>query len=301
MAGGPLAASIRATQSARVEVLRAVGVTPRLAVFLVGDDAQGHAYVRQKQREAAHWGCEVEVRASVGISESSLIQQIAATGDEPSVHGVLVVLPLPAGFDRIAVADAIPVTKDVDGMSPHSRGLLLSGYRSRGFVPGVVAACMAVLNSLDVKLAGTRVTLVGGGETVGKPLGALLMSEQATVTVCNRYTKHLEDECRRAEVLISAVGQPELIRGDMVAPGAVVLDCGAGRVLGTGAVVGDVATAEVALVARAVTPVPRGIGVVSAAMVIANLIAAAARIHGIALPSPQTLSPAPSEGAREPR
>jgi methylenetetrahydrofolate dehydrogenase (NADP+) / methenyltetrahydrofolate cyclohydrolase len=259
------------------------GRPPGLRVVLVGDHPASRAYVRTKARMAAEVGLDsglLEIPADV--SERALLAQLAALNEDPAVHGILVQLPLPDQIDPARVLDAIDPKKDVDGFHPLNDGRLFatSGAPDPSLlVPCTPMGCMILLRqTLGADLAGRRALVVGRSNIVGKPLAALLLGADCTVTVAHSKTRDLAAECRRAEILVAAVGRPQMIRGAWIRPGATVIDVGIVRVPsedGGTRLVGDVAFAEALEVAGAITPVPGGVGPMTVACLLRNTLIAA--------------------------
>lgn len=270
--GRIVAGAVRAAVAARVAAL---GFQPGLAVVLVGEDAASAVYVRNKDRAAAAAGIAAQtVRLPADIGEAALLAEVARLNVDPSVDGILVQLPLPAGIDPYRVVAAIDPAKDVDGFHPLNVGALAAGQP--GLVPCTPLGVMRLLEAVGVRVAGARAVVLGRSAIVGRPMAALLLAADATVTVAHSRTRDLPAECRRAEILVAAVGRPELVRGDWIAPGAVVIDVGINR----GAdkrLVGDVAFAEAVVVAGAITPVPGGVGPMTIACLLENTVTAAVR------------------------
>jgi methylenetetrahydrofolate dehydrogenase (NADP+) / methenyltetrahydrofolate cyclohydrolase len=259
------------------------GCPPGLRVVLVGDHPASCAYVRTKARMAAEVGLDsglLELPADV--SERALLAQLAALNEDPAVHGILVQLPLPDQIDPARVLDAIDPRKDVDGFHPLNVGRLFATSGAPDptlLVPCTPMGCMILLRqTLGEDLAGRRALVVGRSNIVGKPLAALLLGADCTVTIAHSKTRDLPDECRRAEILVAAVGRPQMIRGAWIRPGATVIDVGIVRVPsedGGTRLVGDVAFAEALEVAGAITPVPGGVGPMTVACLLRNTLIAA--------------------------
>ncbi len=266
--GKALAARVRA------EVAAGVSKRPRppgLAVVLVGDDPASAVYVRSKDRAAHEAGISARtIRLPATTGEAALLAEIRALNDDDLVDGILVQLPLPKGLRTEAVLDAIDPAKDVDGLTPTNAGLLASGRK--GLVPCTPKGVMRLL--ADTPLSGARAVVLGRSVLVGRPAAALLTGADATVTLAHSRTRDLMALCRRAEVLIAAIGRAEMVRGDWIAPGATVIDVGINR-LADGRLVGDVAYAEAAEVAGAITPVPGGVGPMTIACLLENTLEAA--------------------------
>jgi methylenetetrahydrofolate dehydrogenase (NADP+) / methenyltetrahydrofolate cyclohydrolase len=273
--GKAVAAALRARIAAGVAGLP---YQPVLAVILVGGDPASAVYVRNKDRAAREAGIEARtIRLPAATSEAALLDHVAALNEDASVDGILVQLPLPAHIRAQVVIAAIDPEKDVDGLTAVNAGRLLAG--TPGLVPCTPLGVMKLLAEAGVALRGARAVVLGRSVLVGKPVAALLTAADATVTLAHSRTRDLPEECRRAEVLVAAVGRPELVRGDWIAPGAVVIDVGINR-LGDGRLVGDVAFAEAVPVASAITPVPGGVGPMTIACLLENTITAAAARRG---------------------
>jgi methylenetetrahydrofolate dehydrogenase (NADP+)/methenyltetrahydrofolate cyclohydrolase len=273
--GKALAASIRATVRERVAALAAKGVRPGLAVILAGEDPASQVYVRNKTRACEETGIHsVQIDYPSSVTQAELLRRIEALNAERAVHGILVQLPLPDGIDTRLVLDAVSPHKDVDGFHTASLGALLAG--TPAFVPGTPAGVVRLLEHAAVPIAGRRAVIVGRSNIVGKPLGLLLLQRDATVTLCHSRTLGLEEETRRADILIAAVGKAKLIGAAMVKPGACVIDVGVNRLVG-GPLAGDVDFAAAKEVAGAITPVPGGVGPMTIAMLLENCLKAAER------------------------
>ncbi len=278
--GKALAAEIRAGLKAEVAALVARGITPTLAVLLVGDDPASQVYVRNKIAACAEVGIgSRSFRFPTDSAPDELFAAIDALNHDPTVHGILVQLPLPPQFDEAEVIERIAVAKDVDGFHAENLGRLWQGRSS--FVPCTPAGVMRLLSHAQVPLVGVEAVVVGRSNIVGKPMAALLLAAGATVTVAHSRTRNLAEVTRRADVLVVAVGKPGLVTGAMIKPGAVVVDVGINR-LADGRLVGDVDFASAQEVARAITPVPGGVGPMTIAMLLANTVTAAQRAAGLA-------------------
>ena len=273
--GKAIAAASRAHVAQRIAGL---GFRPGLTVVLVGDDPASSVYVRSKDRAAQEAGIIVRTIALPGDTlEAVLLAEIGRLNADPEVDGILVQLPLPPHIRTQAVVEAVDPDKDVDGFHPLNIGRLAAGMPS--IVPCTPLGVMRLLEAEGVTLSGMRALVVGRSAIVGRPLVALLLSANATVTVAHSRTRDLPEECRRAELLVAAVGQPELVRGDWVRPGAVVVDVGVNR-RPDAKLVGDVAFVECAKLASAITPVPGGVGPMTIACLLENTLTAALRRRG---------------------
>jgi methylenetetrahydrofolate dehydrogenase (NADP+)/methenyltetrahydrofolate cyclohydrolase len=271
--GKALAASLRASLAARV---RTLGYQPCLTVVLVGNDPASGVYVRNKDRAAREAGFAARtIRLPAETTQAALLGTIAALNADPGVDGILVQLPLPPHITARAVLEAVDPAKDVDGFHPVNVGRLQDGNAL--LAPCTPRGVMKLLDHAGVSLNGARALVLGRSAIVGKPVAAMLLAANATVTIAHSRTRDLAAECRRAEVLIAAVGVAELVRGDFVSDGATVIDVGINR-LADGRLVGDCATAECAMHAAAITPVPGGVGPMTIACLLENtLLAAEAR------------------------
>lgn len=270
--GKALAAEVRARVRAEVADLVAAGVRPGLAVILVGEDPSSQIYVRNKERACADVGIRSFVhRLPAETPQEELLGLIARLNGDPAVHGLLVQVPLPAQLAVDVCQRSIDPAKDVDGYHPLNAGRLLLGQP--GFVPCTPAGILELIRSTGVELAGKEAVVVGRSATVGKPTAALLLAENATVTVCHSKTRDLAGVCRRGDVLVVAVGRRELVKGDWVKPGAVVIDVGINR--HEDKLHGDVEFASAREVAGFLTPVPGGVGPMTVAMLMVNTVRAA--------------------------
>lgn len=271
--GKKLAAAVKAEAAAEVQQLKEQGVVPCLAVLLVGEDPASQVYVRGKANDCAECGIESRViRLDAATTQEELLAQIEALAADDAVHGILVQLPLPAHIDEAAVIAAIPPEKDVDGFTPVNAGRLLTGEPC--FAPCTPAGCLRMIRSTGMDITGKRAVVVGRSNIVGKPAALLLLAENATVTVCHSRTRNLADICREADILVAAVGRQGFITGDMIKPGAVVIDVGINRGA-DGKLHGDVDFAAASEKAAFITPVPGGVGLMTRAMLMKNTVAAA--------------------------
>jgi len=274
--GKTIAAQVRAGVRARAQALIARGVQPGLAVVLVGEDPASQVYVRNKDKAAQEAGFSVRtLKLPAQTTQSELERVVRELNADRSVHGVLVQLPLPRGLDAARVVRALDPAKDVDGLHPDNVAALVMGD-ARGLAPCTPAGCIELCDRAGVALAGKRVTVIGRSLLVGKPLAFLALARDATVTVCHSKTADLPAVCREADVLVAAVGRPDMVRGSWIKPGAVVIDVGINRLDG-GGLAGDVAFAEARTVAGWLTPVPGGVGPMTIAMLLSNTVLAAER------------------------
>ncbi|ERL65561.1 bifunctional 5,10-methylenetetrahydrofolate dehydrogenase/5,10-methenyltetrahydrofolate cyclohydrolase [Schleiferilactobacillus shenzhenensis] len=255
----------------RIQSLQAQGVVPALRIIQVGDDPASTLYIRNKERRAAKLGIDVAViQLPATVSQAELLAKIAALNADPAVHAILVQMPLPGHLDDAAVVAAIDPAKDADGFTPTNAGRLWSG--DPGPVPATPAGIMAILQRYKVPLRGARAVMVGRSRIVGRPMAAMLLNADATVTVAHSQTKDLASVTRTADIVIIAVGIPHFLTAAMVKPGAVVIDVGIDR-LADGKVTGDVDFAAVAPLTSVITPVPRGVGPLTVAELMIQTVA----------------------------
>ena len=281
LSGKEVAAKVLAEVKAGVAALRAkTTVQPGLAVVLVGDDPASQIYVRNKKRAADEVGIATrDFLFPGGCSQAELLETIRTINADPTLHGILLQLPLPKGMDEDQAVAAIAPEKDADGLHPMSLGNLLGGKPSA--VPCTPAGCIEILDHYGIAIEGAEAVVVGRSRLVGKPLAQLLLARNATVTMCHTRTRDLAAHCRRADILCVAAGRPRFITGDMIKEGAVVIDVGVNR-LDTGKLAGDVDFDSAATRARAITPVPGGVGPMTIAMLMKNTWRATARQLGVA-------------------
>jgi len=273
--GKALSDSVKSEVAARVAELKQQGVVPGLAVVLVGEDPASQVYVRNKAAACEKAGLHSRViRLDAGITEEALLQQVRELNEDDAIHGILVQLPLPRHMDSAKVIEAIDARKDVDGFHVSNAGLLMTGQPL--FRPCTPYGIMKMLESENVDLWGAEAVIVGASNIVGKPMAMLMLAKGATVTLCNSKTRDLGAQTRRADVLVVATGKPGIVTGDMVKPGAVVIDVGINR-NEQGKLVGDVDFATAREVAGAITPVPGGVGPMTIAMLLVNTLEAAER------------------------
>lgn len=275
--GKALAEVVRVRVRTEAAELAAAGVQPGLAVILVGEDPASQVYVRNKERDALEVGMRSFMyRLPAETSQGELLSLIARLNADPAVHGILVQVPLPPQLSAAELQQAIDPDKDVDGFHPLNAGRLLLGQP--GFVACTPAGILELVKTTGVPIAGQEVVVVGRSATVGKPAAALFLRENATVTVCHSQTRDLASICRRADILIVAVGRRELVKGDWVKPGAVVIDVGMNR--HEGRLYGDVEFDRAKEVAAFITPVPGGVGPMTRAMLLINTLESARRAAG---------------------
>ena len=281
--GAALAAQLQNEVAERVAALKARGITPGLSVVLVGDDPASAVYVGSKERTCIELGMKGEtIRRPVSISQDELLGIVDRLNADPSVHGILVQMPLPKHINSDWVVRRIRPEKDVDGFHPVNVGKLWIGEKD-GFAPCTPAGVMYMLRAHEVNTAGAHCVIIGRSNIVGKPMAALMTQADATVTICHSRTKDLGAETRRADILIVAAGRPQMVTADMVKPGAVVIDVGMNRIpdstkrSGT-RLVGDVDFESARDLASLITPVPGGVGKMTIAMLMANTLRAAEQI-----------------------
>ena len=273
--GVALSKKLRTDVTARVQALKARGITPGLAVILVGDNPASQVYVRNKVK-----GCEdcgfhsVLEKYDASLSESELLARIATLNADPAIHGILVQLPVPKHIDASKVIEAISPLKDVDGFHVASAGALLTGMP--GFWPCTPYGCMKMLESINYDLKGKHAVVIGRSNIVGKPMALMLLQKNATVTICHSATPDLKAFTLQADVIVAAVGKRNVLTQDMVKPGAVVLDVGMNR-NEAGKLCGDVDFEGVRQVAGAITPVPGGVGPMTITMLLVNTLESAER------------------------
>jgi len=273
--GNALAAQTRADVARRTALLSSRGLTPGLAVVLVGENPASQVYVRNKVKACADAGLHsVLERYPASMTEAELLARIDALNVDPSIHGILVQLPVPAHIDAHKVIEAIAPAKDVDGFHVSSAGALMVGQP--GFWPCTPYGCMKMLESIGYDLRGKHAVVIGRSNIVGKPMALMLLAQNATVTICHSATADLKAMTLQADVIVAAVGKRNVLTADMVKPGAVVLDVGMNR-NDEGKLCGDVDYAGVSQVAGFITPVPGGVGPMTIAMLLVNTVEAAER------------------------
>ncbi len=287
--GKAFAEGLRGRIAGAVAGLKGQGVTPALAVVLVGEDPASQVYVRNKGRQMEEAGMRsIEHRLPASTPQEELLALVQRLNADPEVDGILVQLPLPAGLDPQPVIEALDPSKDVDGLTPVNAGRLASG--APGLVPCTPLGSVMLIRSVRQDLAGLEAVVVGRSNLVGKPIAQLLLAENCTVTMAHSRTRDLPAVCRRADILVAAVGRPEMIRGDWVKPGGIVIDVGINRVPNPAAgegktrLVGDVAFTEARETAAAITPVPGGVGPMTVACLLHNTLVAACRRRGLPVP-----------------
>jgi methylenetetrahydrofolate dehydrogenase (NADP+)/methenyltetrahydrofolate cyclohydrolase len=287
--GKAFAAKVREDVAAQVAALKAQGVTPGLAVVLVGEDPASQVYVRNKGEQTLAAGMHsVTHRLAADTSQEDLLALVAALNDDPEIHGILVQFPVPAHMDQARIVAAISPDKDVDGLNVINAGRLASGLPS--LTPCTPLGCMMLLKDALGDLTGKRAVVVGRSNLMGKPMAQLLLAADCTVTIAHSRSRDLPAICREADILVAAAGRPQMIKGDWIKPGAAVIDVGINRVpsldpakaaAGGTRLVGDVDFAQAIEVAGYITPVPGGVGPMTIACLLANTLTAAKRLNGL--------------------
>jgi len=290
--GKAFAATLRGKVATQVAILKADhGIKPGLAVVLVGEDPASQVYVRSKGKQTVEVGMNsFEHKFGVDISEADLLALIAKLNADPAVHGILVQLPLPKHLDEDLVINSIDPAKDVDGFHISNVGLLGTGQKS--MVPCTPLGCLMMLREHHGSLSGLDAVVIGRSNIVGKPMAQLLLGDSCSVTIAHSRTKDLPAVVRRADIVVAAVGRPEMVPGDWIKPGATVIDVGINRIEkpeGGTRLVGDVDYASTAAVAGAITPVPGGVGPMTIACLLANTLTACLRSNGLPVPDSLTV------------
>lgn len=288
--GKAFAATVREKVAAQVATLKAQhGITPGLAVVLVGEDPASEVYVRNKGKQTVEVGMNsYEHKLDASTDEATLLALIEKLNNDPAVHGILVQLPLPGHLNEDLVINAIDPAKDADGFHISNVGLLGTGQKS--MVPCTPLGCLMMLRDYHGSLSGLNAVVLGRSNIVGKPMANLLLKDSCTVTIAHSRTKDVEQVCAQADILVAAVGRPEMVKGSWVKPGATVIDVGINRIPapekgeGKMKLVGDVDFASAAEVAGAITPVPGGVGPMTIACLLANTLTACCRANGLAEP-----------------
>jgi len=288
--GKAFAATIRARVAEEVTRIKGHGITPGLAVVLVGEDPASQVYVRSKGKSTLEAGMHSEEhRMDADTTQAALLAKVEALNADPNIHGILVQLPLPDHMDEDLVINAIDPAKDVDGFHISNVGLLGTGQKS--MVPCTPLGCLMMLRDHYGALAGKDAVVIGRSNIVGKPMAQLLLGDSCTVTIAQSRTKDLADVVRRADIVVAAVGRPEMVPGAWIKPGATVIDVGINRIdapergEGKTRLVGDCDFESCAAVAGAITPVPGGVGPMTIACLLANTVIACCRTHGLEEPA----------------
>lgn len=275
--GAALSRKLRVGIARRVDALRAAGTAPGLAVVLVGDEPASQIYVRNKVRACEDVGMRSWMhRLPATTSEHDLLALIETLNDDPSIHGVLVQMPLPKSIDASRAIEAVALEKDVDGFHLLSAGALATGRVDVGFRPCTPYGVMRLLEDAAVSIAGANAVVLGRSNTVGKPMAAMLLARDATVTICHSATRDLAEIVRQADIVVAAVGRPRIVDAAMVKPGAAVIDVGINRAA-DGKLVGDVDFEAVRAVAGWISPVPGGVGPMTITMLLENTVLSAER------------------------
>ena len=285
--GKAFSAKLRAELGRRVSILKQEhSITPGLAVVLVGEDPASQVYVRSKGKQTIEAGMKsVEHKLDAQTSQEDVLKLIDELNNDASIHGILVQLPLPKHIDEESVINSINVDKDVDGFHLSNVGRLSIG--AEGIVPCTPLGSIMMLKDHLGSLSGLKAIVVGRSNIVGKPMAALLLQESCTVTIAHSRTKDLPAECREADIVVAAVGRPEMVKGDWIKPGATVIDVGINRIEnadGSTKLVGDVEFSSASQVAGAITPVPGGVGPMTIACLLHNTLQQACRLNGIDVP-----------------
>lgn len=271
--GKAIANDVKASVKVKCEALKAQGITPALAVILVGEDPASQVYVRNKARACKACGMRSEViRMSADTTQEELLAKIREINADDSIHGLLIQLPLPAHLDEAAALREVDWRKDVDGFHLMNAGALLTGQAD--VLPCTPAGCIELLKRSGVEMKGANAVVIGRSNIVGKPMALLLLAENCTVTVCHSKTKNLAEITKNADILVAAIGRAKFVKGDMIKAGAAVIDVGINR-LDDGTLCGDVDFAEAEQVAGWITPVPGGVGPMTIAMLMENTVKAA--------------------------
>ena len=288
--GKAIAADVRAQVAAMVAALKEKhGLTPGLAVVLVGEDPASQIYVRNKGKMTLAAGMNsYEFKMPPETTQDELLAKVRELNADPNVHGILVQMPLPAHLSENDIVNAIDPDKDVDGLHPVNAGRLSLGEKN-ALVSCTPLGCMILLERSGATIEGADAVVIGRSKLVGKPVAQLLLAANATVTMAHSRTRNLAEVCRRADIVVAAVGRAEMVRGDWIKPGATVIDVGINRIDdpagGKAKILGDVAFAEAKQVARAITPVPGGVGPMTIACLLLNTVTAACQQNGLAVPS----------------
>jgi methylenetetrahydrofolate dehydrogenase (NADP+)/methenyltetrahydrofolate cyclohydrolase len=288
--GKAIAADVRAQVAAMVAVLKEKhGLTPGLAVVLVGEDPASQIYVRNKGKMTVTAGMNsYEFKMPAETTQEALLAKVRELNADPNVHGILVQMPLPAHLSENDIVNAIDPDKDVDGLHPVNAGRLSLGEKN-ALVSCTPLGCMILLERSGATIEGADAVVIGRSKLVGKPVAQLLLAANATVTMAHSRTRNLAEVCRRADIVVAAVGRAEMVRGDWIKPGATVIDVGINRIDdpagGKAKILGDVAFAEAKQVARAITPVPGGVGPMTIACLLLNTVTAACQQNGLVVPS----------------
>ncbi|WP_102345642.1 bifunctional methylenetetrahydrofolate dehydrogenase/methenyltetrahydrofolate cyclohydrolase FolD [Bacillus sp. Marseille-P3661] len=280
ISGKEIASQLRAEMKEEVKVLNSKGLKPGLAVIIVGDDPASHSYVKGKKKACEEVGIyNTLIEQPATITEDELLAQIDVLNEDPSIHGILVQLPLPSHIEEKKVIERIIPEKDVDGFHPINVGRMMTGQQA--FIPCTPYGILKMVQLQNIEIEGKHVVVVGRSNIVGKPVGQLFLNENATVTYCHSRTKNLSEITKQADILIVAVGRANFIGKDHINEGAVVIDVGVNRLESTGKLCGDVIFDEAKEVASYITPVPGGVGPLTITMLLQNTIQAAKQTQGV--------------------
>jgi len=283
--GKAMAASLTESITTEAADLARKGITPGLAVIIIGEDAASQVYVRNKKRTAEACGFRsVQHALAADCNQQEVLDLVGKLNDDPDIHGILVQLPLPAHLDETLITQSISPAKDVDGFHYENIGKLTAGNLDEAFVPCTPAGCMLMIEThLGKDLSGLNAVIIGRSNIVGKPMASLLLAANATVTICHSRTSDLPQVAKRGDILVAAVGRPNMVQGDWIKPGAVVIDVGINRVPVTVdgetryKLTGDVCFEDARQVAAAITPVPGGVGPMTIALLMLNTLRSAQR------------------------
>ncbi len=283
--GKAMAASLTESITTEAADLARKGITPGLAVIIIGEDAASQVYVRNKKRTAEACGFRsVQHALAADCNQQEVLDLVGKLNDDPDIHGILVQLPLPAHLDETLITQSISPAKDVDGFHYENIGKLTAGNLDEAFVPCTPAGCMLMIEAhLGKDLSGLNAVIIGRSNIVGKPMASLLLAANATVTICHSRTSDLPQVAKRGDILVAAVGRPNMVQGDWIKPGAVVIDVGINRVPVTVdgetryKLTGDVCFEDARQVAAAITPVPGGVGPMTIALLMLNTLRSAQR------------------------
>jgi len=272
--GLPIAKTIRERIIKKVKILKTKNVYPKLSVLLVGDDEASIVYAQSKEKVAANIGIKVELKVLPADTKQEItLNQIKKWNNDKNIHGILVELPLPKQLNKEQIMVAIDPKKDVDGVHPINRGYLLGGLEHMALVPATPLSCIAIMEHAGIILKGKKITMVGRGDTVGRPLASLLIKRDATITICHTKTINLPGECKNAEIIIAAAGAAGLITKNMITNNTIVIDAGINPTPDGKGICGDVSS-DVEEIAKIITPVPGGVGSLTTTIIMENLLKA---------------------------
>ncbi len=278
--GRELSKKVRERLKIRVEALLTIGITPKLEAIVAAQDPASLAYVSMKRKWAAGIGiATAEFSVTEGVTTSEVLTQVVRLNNDPAVHGVLIQHPLPGHVDEQLILEALGSAKDVDGITSASLGLLTAGLP--GFRCATPLGILTLLDDYGIPIQGKHALVIGRSVILGKPAALMLLERNATVTIAHRHTANLAELCRTADIVVAAVGQPEMVKGSWLKPGAVVIDAGYNKIEGRSADVGDCEFESCRLVAGAITPVPGGVGPMTVASLLRNTVDAAEKIASL--------------------